>query len=57
MYRADVIYNQGEVMCTAYGSNKKQAERNASIMGLLWLENEFKGYASSSGGGGSSNPI
>jgi dsRNA-specific ribonuclease len=34
MYRADVIYNQGEVMCTAYGSNKRQAERNASVMGL-----------------------
>ena len=44
MYRAEVIYNQGTVMCTAYGSNKRQAERNASIIGLQWLEKEFKGY-------------
>jgi hypothetical protein len=38
MYRADVIYNKGEIMCTSYGSNKRQAERNASIEGLNWLE-------------------
>lgn len=45
MYRADVIYNQGEVMCTAYGSNKRQAERNASIAGLICLEKGlFKGH-------------
>lgn len=44
MYRAEIIYNQGEVMCTAYGSNKRQAERNASIAGLHWLEHVFQGY-------------
>ena len=45
LYQADVIYNQGTVMCTSYGSNKRQAERNASILGLQWLETQFKeGY-------------
>jgi hypothetical protein len=42
LYRADVIFNQGELMCTSYGSNKRQAERNASILGLSWLETNFK---------------
>ena len=45
LYQADVLYNQGAVMCTSHGSNKRQAERNASIAGLNWLETQFKeGY-------------
>lgn len=38
MFQADVIFNNGQVMCTGYGSNRKQAERNASVMGLNWID-------------------
>jgi len=34
LYKIDVIYNAGELMCSGYGNTKKQAERNASINGL-----------------------
>ncbi len=33
----DIIYNNNEVMVSAYGNTKKQAERNASIEGIKWL--------------------
>ena len=38
MFQADVIYNNGQIMCTGYGSNRKQAERNASVLGLQWIK-------------------
>eukprot|EP00347_Sterkiella_histriomuscorum_P014175 403361874 len=43
MIKAEVIFNNGEVMCTAYGSNKKQAERNASVEGLNFIDRTYKG--------------
>lgn len=42
MIEAEVIYNYGEVMCRSYGCNRKQAERNASVAGLYWIEENFK---------------
>jgi len=38
MYRIDVIYNNGLVMCSGWGNTKHAAERNASINGLNWLK-------------------
>jgi len=35
--RVDVIFNNGQIMTSAYGSSKQQAEKNASIKGLKWL--------------------
>jgi len=37
MYRIDIIYNSGQVMCTGWGNTRHAAERNASILGLDWL--------------------
>ena len=39
MLKCDFIYNGNEVMCTGYGNTRKQAERNASIEGYMWLIN------------------
>mgnify|MGYP006096169437 CR=1 FL=1 len=38
MYRCHIIYRRGHQMCSSIGSTKRQAERNAAVMGLLWLE-------------------
>ena len=38
MYTCDVIYRRGEVMCQGFGSTKRQAERNAGVVGLKWLK-------------------
>jgi len=38
MYRCDVLYRKGKVLCTGYGSTKRQAERNAGVEGLKWLK-------------------
>jgi len=38
MIKIDIIYNQGQIMATGYGSSRDQAEKNASINGLLWLQ-------------------
>ena len=38
MYRCDVIYNNGQKMTSGWGNTKKQAERNASLHGLIWLK-------------------
>lgn len=37
MYRIDIIYNSGQVMCSGWGNTRHAAERNASINGLKWL--------------------
>lgn len=34
MYRTDIIYNGGQVLCSGWGNTKHAAERNASIHGL-----------------------
>jgi hypothetical protein len=36
--RCEVLYNNGELMVEGFGSSKKQADRNASIVGLRWLK-------------------
>ena len=36
MYQCDVLYRKGKILCTGYGSTKRQAERNAGVMGLRW---------------------
>lgn len=36
--RCEVLYNNREVMAVGFGNTKKQADRNASIKGLQWLE-------------------
>ena len=38
MYRCDVLYRKGQLLCSGYGSTKRQAERNAGVEGLRWLE-------------------
>ena len=38
MYRCDVIYKHGQHMVSGYGSTKRQAERNAAVHGLAWLD-------------------
>lgn len=38
LYKSEIIFNGGEVMCSSFGASKDQATRNASIMGLKWLK-------------------
>lgn len=38
MYDCTIIYRNGQEMCGSIGSTKRQAERNAAVMGLLWLD-------------------
>lgn len=38
MCQSEIIINNGEVMTVGYGNSKDQAERNASILGLQWLQ-------------------
>jgi hypothetical protein len=38
MIKCDILYNNHSVMTVGFGNSKKQAERNASIQGCLWLE-------------------
>ena len=38
MYTCQVLYKQGKLMVTGHGSTKRQAERNAAVLGLKWLE-------------------
>lgn len=38
MHRCKVIYSNGKQMCEGTGSSKRQAERNAAVMGLRWLD-------------------
>ena len=35
--RVDIIFNNGQIMTSAFGNTKHQAEKNASIKGLKWL--------------------
>mmetsp|Transcript_6248 Transcript_6248/g.10616 ORF Transcript_6248/g.10616 Transcript_6248/m.10616 type:complete len:209 (-) Transcript_6248:84-710(-) len=37
LFKVDIIFQQGMIMETGYGSTNLQAERNASIKGLQWL--------------------
>jgi hypothetical protein len=37
MYKCDIIWRRTEVMCSGYGSTKRQAERNASVQGIRYL--------------------
>ena len=37
LIKIDIIYNNNEVMATGFGNTRKQAERNASIIGYKWL--------------------
>jgi hypothetical protein len=38
MHRCHIIYRRGHQMCSSIGSTRRQAERNAAVLGLLWLE-------------------
>jgi len=38
MYRCNIIYKHGVHMVSGIGSCKRQAERNAAVHGLLWLD-------------------
>ena len=44
MYQCDVLYRKGQILCQGFGSTKRQAERNAGVEGLRWLQEhpEFK---------------
>ena len=42
MYRINIIHNNGQIMTTGYGNTNHQAEKNASISGLLWLTQNKK---------------
>jgi hypothetical protein len=37
MVKCEILYNNNEVMTVGFGNSKKQAERNASIQGQIWL--------------------
>jgi hypothetical protein len=37
LIQVDILYNNNEIMVTAYGNTSKQASRNASIEGIKWL--------------------
>jgi len=39
MIQVRIIHNNGQIMTVGYGNSKEQAERNASINGLQWLQN------------------
>ena len=41
MYTCDVLYRKGQILCQGHGSTKRQAERNAGIMGLRWLDDHL----------------
>ena len=38
MVKVDIIFNNGQKMTSGWGNTRKAAERNASIHGLQWLE-------------------
>lgn len=37
MYTCEILFRNGKVMCHSIGSTKRQAERNASVAGIRWL--------------------
>ena len=37
MVKCEILYNNNEVMTVGFGNSKRQAERNASIQGQIWL--------------------
>ena len=37
MVKCEILYNNNEVMTIGFGSSRRQAERNASIQGQIWL--------------------
>ena len=39
MYTCEVIYRNGQTMCSSIGSSRRQAERNAAVVGLIYLDN------------------
>ena len=36
MYRCDILYRKGKILCSGFGSSKRQAERNAGVEGMRW---------------------
>ena len=38
MQKVDIIHNNNQIMATGYGATAEQAQRNASIRGLIWLQ-------------------
>lgn len=38
MYTCQIIFRNGQEMCRSIGSSKRQAERNAAVMGLKWID-------------------
>ena len=38
MYTCQIIFRHGKEMCRSIGSTKRQAERNAAVMGLKWID-------------------
>jgi dsRNA-specific ribonuclease len=55
MYTCEVIFRNGQTMVSSIGSTKQQAERNASVTGIIWLEthkDELQFYISAKKKGG-----
>lgn len=42
MVKVNIIHNNGQVMVSGYGSTCPQAEKNASINGIIWLRENKK---------------
>lgn len=42
MFSCKVLFRNGRTMCRGIGSTKRQAERNAAVMGLLWIDQNIK---------------
>lgn len=38
MIKCSIIFRHGKTMCHSFGSSRRQAERNAAVMGLKWIE-------------------
>lgn len=38
MHTCSIIFRHGRQMCHSFGSTRRQAERNAAVMGLKWIE-------------------
>ena len=41
MYTCIIIFRHGHEMCRNIGSTKRQAERNAAIMGLKYIDDNY----------------
>jgi hypothetical protein len=44
MIKCNIIFRNGKIMCSSFGASRRQAERNAAIVGILWLEQNINKF-------------